>query len=248
MWECVLLKEVCNNSSKMKGHTTTPEVIEVIFVFLLMSWSPAFTFVWPIMFQLVWRTPAWFSTCIYTSKHSGQRSIWQAFIVLATFLLLSDSVSKHICPAVQAICVCVFFFFLLIFPPPCCSQFMQWNNVCQIASALRSDHRGDVSHGCYGLKASCLKCRAVFVFPGGGWGLHWLHSAVAPVVDWLCHSPDRPRQCLLETQKCRSSQSLTSSQYSRHRRNQSLHHLTQSSIQPIGQGIFVTDIAHAKLT
>lgn len=113
MWECVLLKEVCNNSSKMKGHTTTPEVIEVIFVFLLMSWSPAFTFVWPIMFQLVWRTPAWFSTCIYTSKHSGQRSIWQAFIVLATFLLLSDSVSKHICPAVQAICVCVVFFFCL---------------------------------------------------------------------------------------------------------------------------------------
>lgn len=40
------------------------------------------------------------------------------------------------------------------------------------------------------LKASCLTCCAVFVFPGG-WGPQWLHSAVARVVDRLSHSPDR---------------------------------------------------------
>lgn len=137
----------------------------------------------------------WFPLVFITSKHSGQRSIWQAFIVLVAFLLLSDSMSKHICLAVQVICVCVCFFGLLHHPSqshpspppcPCCSQFVLWCNVCQIALAFRSDHWAGVSHGCYGLKALCLKYFAVFVFPGGC-GLHWPYSAVAGVVDWLHH-------------------------------------------------------------
>lgn len=76
-----------------------------------MSWNPDFTLCYVQNFQLVWKAPA----LVSTSKHSGHRSTWQAFIVLVAFLLLSDSMSKHICLAVQVICACVCVFFLFFF-------------------------------------------------------------------------------------------------------------------------------------
>lgn len=126
------------------------------------------------IFQLACRTPALVSACILASKHSSECSIWQAFIVLVAFLLLSDGVSKHIGLAAQAICVFC----------PCSFQFLQWNIVCQIALAFRSNRWAGVSYGCYCLTAACLKYCALFVFPGG-FGLQWLYTAVVQVVGWL---------------------------------------------------------------
>lgn len=191
---------------KRKDAQQHPKRLRSFSSFFWCPWSPAFTFVWPIMFQLVWRTPAWFSTCIYTRSAQYLTSVYCPCYI---FAVKWQRVKTHLscCPGH----LCVVFFVVFFGRGVCLFSLLRVAlNLCSEIMFVKLLQRSgritgvDVSYGCHGLKASCLKCRAVFVFPGGGWGLRWLHSAVAPVVDWLCHSPDKAAQCLLETQKCRS--------------------------------------------
>lgn len=88
---------------------------------------------------------------------------------------------------------------------------------------VRSGSPADVLSGRYGPRASCLKCSAVLVFPGG-LGLGAVASAAAPamvkeLLGSFCSTVALTRQTtqnLPETRRCTTSQAQTSSQRSRH--------------------------------
>lgn len=82
------------------------------------------------MFQLVWRTPAWFSTCIYTSKHKrSAQYLTSVYCPCYIFAVKWQRVKTHLSCCPGHLCVVFFgggfaFFSLLHVALNLCSEIM----------------------------------------------------------------------------------------------------------------------------